>query len=78
MAPFVHGGGTCPDVSLVSFCWTAPSGPQIGCQRACSAVTAIWLYFAVIAGKMQLVTTHDSCYIDIPSLGERERKKINT
>ena len=36
---------------------------------------AIWLYFAVIAGKVQLVTTRDSCYIDIPSLGEKHRKK---
>lgn len=41
---------------------------------------AIWLYFAVIAGKMQLVMTRDSCCIDIPSLEERERgkKKKNT
>ena len=35
---------------------------------------AIWFYFAVIAGKMQLVTTRDSCCIDIPSLGERGKK----
>ena len=55
--------------------WAALGSPdKLLIGRLLQSLT-IWLYFAVIAGKMQLVTTRDSCYIDIPSLGERDRKK---